>query len=404
MRVNFTLKSAQTKLILSKKPHEITYDLTAYDTPGIGDSQGRSKTFLNDIAQTIQTTPMNMIIVLVEYGKHDVNFFNNLDVLRECLNDLSQCTTILIVNKVPTKVYFENKLRRGEHVPNRDEELEVTFGKLASVLGGGGGGGDGLNSFKYQFYLENDDFDSEINHEKYNSIRQVIFKCSTHLNTSRVRTWTQVAEFYEREIATLTDEEIHRSINELKRDLEDKLEKVEFDMADIKYSYLDCIELLTFDLGQGNDETFEFVSTYECKISKEEYYLKIKCSNDYGEYIQNRMLILKTEMSPMVEYMASLSGTSIGVAAVAGATLATMMGPALFGLITVGLASVSYMSLLDSNVVEKLKGLGARRTVLRNELEKSQCSIEERKKMLVEKRERIARLETSLVNPNQISA
>jgi predicted GTPase len=43
--------------------------LDAYDTPGFGDSQGRSKQFLNEIAETIRRTQLNMIIVLIEYGK-----------------------------------------------------------------------------------------------------------------------------------------------------------------------------------------------------------------------------------------------------------------------------------------------------------------------------------------------
>jgi predicted GTPase len=53
---------------------ETCFQLTAFDTPGIGDSQGRSKQFLNEIAQTIKTTPLNLIIILVEYGKLDVGF------------------------------------------------------------------------------------------------------------------------------------------------------------------------------------------------------------------------------------------------------------------------------------------------------------------------------------------
>jgi small GTP-binding protein len=69
---------------------EIAYDLTVFDTPGISDSQGRSKRFLNEIAQTMQNTNFNLLIILVEYGRHDVGFYNNLEVLHECLNGLAQ--------------------------------------------------------------------------------------------------------------------------------------------------------------------------------------------------------------------------------------------------------------------------------------------------------------------------
>ena len=68
----------------------ISFELNAIDTPGIADSQGRSKQFLNEIAQTIKTTPLNLIIVLVEYGRMDTGLSSNLEVLRECLNGMSQ--------------------------------------------------------------------------------------------------------------------------------------------------------------------------------------------------------------------------------------------------------------------------------------------------------------------------
>ena len=69
---------------------EISFEINAIDTPGIADSQGKSKQFLNEIAQTIKTTPLNLIIVLVEYGRMDTGLSSNLEVLRECLNGMSQ--------------------------------------------------------------------------------------------------------------------------------------------------------------------------------------------------------------------------------------------------------------------------------------------------------------------------
>ena len=51
----------------------VTLKLNAFDTPGIADSKGRSKEFLNAIAQTIRNHPFNLLIILVEYGKHDTS-------------------------------------------------------------------------------------------------------------------------------------------------------------------------------------------------------------------------------------------------------------------------------------------------------------------------------------------
>ena len=50
---------------------EISYYLNAIDTPGLADTKDRSKVSLNKIAETIKTTPLNLIIVLVEYGRMD---------------------------------------------------------------------------------------------------------------------------------------------------------------------------------------------------------------------------------------------------------------------------------------------------------------------------------------------
>ena len=79
----------------------ISFELNAIDTPDIADSQGRSKQFLNEIAQTIKTTPLNLIIVLVEYGRMDTGLSSNLEVLRECLNDrLSHFIALKFESKV----------------------------------------------------------------------------------------------------------------------------------------------------------------------------------------------------------------------------------------------------------------------------------------------------------------
>ena len=43
----------------------ISFELNAIDTPGIADSQGKSKQFLNEIAQTEERVSINLLIVLV---------------------------------------------------------------------------------------------------------------------------------------------------------------------------------------------------------------------------------------------------------------------------------------------------------------------------------------------------
>ena len=117
-----------------KQIHEQSFDLNAIDTPGIADSEGRSKQFLNVIAQTIKTTPLNLIIVLVEYGRMDTGVYSNLEVLRECMNGMSQSSTMLIISKVPTEKSLERKRRKGEQCRDRKETLKEYFNEVTKVL------------------------------------------------------------------------------------------------------------------------------------------------------------------------------------------------------------------------------------------------------------------------------
>ena len=271
--------------------NEISFELNAFDTPGIGDSKGRSREFLNDIAQTIKRTPLNLIIILVEYQRLDTGLCNNLEILRECLNGLSHMSSMLIVNKVPTLATLENKQKRGEEVSDRDLELKNTFVKFNELLGN-------TISFKFNFFLENDDTNFEINEEKYNLIRQAIFSCNAHLNASMVRTWDEIVHFYAKEISALTDQEVDNHMVELRSELENKLDKVEFDIADVKYSFLDflvyakCLndeeERVDSLIFSSLDELADFVEKFECSITREQFYEQSKFSNDYIEYFQNR--------------------------------------------------------------------------------------------------------------------
>ena len=58
--------------------------------------------FLNEKGQIIKRASFNLLIVLVEYGRYDRCVQNNLDVLWECLNGLSQSTNETDTNEVET--------------------------------------------------------------------------------------------------------------------------------------------------------------------------------------------------------------------------------------------------------------------------------------------------------------
>ena len=335
-----TTKLKPSKANSRKLSNEITFELKVIDTPGIADSQGRSKKFLNEIAETIKTTPLHLIVVLVEYGRFDFGLYNNLEILRECLNSLSQSSSMLIVNKVPTQKTLERKRRRGEECRDRKKVLDETYRELSDALG---------NRFKFKFFLENDESEEaeKFNAQQYEQIKKVILTRNSLLNGSKVKTWNEILYFYTR--AIMNDQEIKNQMKELKLELEDKLDKVEYDIADIKYPYLEFLNERNLNLGNS-------LTSLECKITKDEY----RKRNKYASH-ENVMLFVESDSS-----------------------------------------MESQWENVSKSVDEKLKNLDAKRVELNKELIKCQNSIDERKKMLDEKRSKLIRLENSLVNPMQI--
>ena len=147
----------------NKTNKDIPFELKAFDTPGITDSDRQSITFLNEIAQTIKTSSFNLIIIMIEFGRLS---YGNLKLIQKLINDFGQLSLMIVVNKVPTKELFERKVKRGENSQDRDKLLNEIFTQLSETIG---------NSSMYKLFLENDDLDDDINEEKYNHIKQIIF-------------------------------------------------------------------------------------------------------------------------------------------------------------------------------------------------------------------------------------
>ena len=242
--------------ISDNQTQETSFELRAFDTPGIADSQGRSKRFLNEIAQTIKTQSLNVIIILVEYGRLDISLHNNLEILREYLNDVLQSSSMLIINKVPTVSTLDRLRKKGEIVRDRKEDLDEIFKKISDILG---------ISFTFKFFLENDIWDHKTNVQKYNQIREAIFNCDRHLNASKVRTWDEIVKFYDEKI--IKDETIINKMNALNRELNNLLHRVEFEIADIKYPFLKLLDSKHILLARYRD----FVFRFECALTEEDY-------------------------------------------------------------------------------------------------------------------------------------
>ena len=408
-----------------KESKDYEFELKGIDTPGIGDSQGRSREFLNDIAQTIRETPLNMIIILVEFGKIDTGLYNNLEILRESLNDLSQSSSMLIINKVPTKKYLDNKRKKREIVPDKETMLAEAFQKLSTALG---------SSFKYQLFLENDDDDVEINAKKYNFIKQIIHSCGSLMNVSQIKTWNEIFATYSAEISRLSDQEVNDQMNKLKAELKDKLDKIEFDIADIKYPFLDYISRLDARNGSLDRRIFSNLlelrsrveTEFDCSITEEAYMERKNVSTFYIIKRVVRNSITPNNVSNVIgvtagylkENIAKISSVVVAAvtadtttAAAVATTAATVSMPVAIGFAAVyssfliGFAGTMYFFYKENqDIIEKLNELDQRRKTVTSELSECEGSIEEQKTMLKEKRDKIIRLENALVNPIQSQA
>lgn len=350
--------------------NEISFELKAFDTPGIGDSKGRSIEFLNKIAQTIKETSLNLIIILVEYGKFDTGLYSNLEILRECLNDLSQSSSMLIINKVPTEKSLVKKRKNGEIIRNRQEVLDETFIKLSNALG---------TTFKYNHFLENDDLDGaeESNMKHYNQIKKVILSCSSRINTTNVKTWDEIVRLYSGGITeNLIDDEFISKMTNLIEENTVKLGKIEFDIADIKYSFLNENEKSLGGLMFSSYHNLKsYVIKFDCKVTENEYKEKKK---SYG-YLN--MMMKEGEMA--VKNMTALR---------------------LIGLLTNDFETMSkFYQWKYTSIGERLQNLDVLRIKLKRELEDCQGSIDEQNRKLEEKKEKIIRLKSALVSPNQNS-
>jgi GTPase SAR1 family protein len=366
---------------LQNRNSQSIFELKVFDTPGFDDSRGRSEQFLNEIALTILKEPLNLIILIVEYGKFSTSARNNIEVLRECLNDFSQSSLMIIINDVPLERILEKKRSEGEEVRDREKVLEETFEKYSKALG---------CSFKYQFFLQNHDYFDDINDETYNAIKEVIFNCSSFIDTSNVRTWDEIVKIYSSTI-TSDEQELKVLMKRIMDEIKDKISKIEFDIAHIKYSFLRSTNLMTNNLLNAHKK---FVQNFECAFTEEDYSKR----NNFP-------------MEKLAKY-ATVSGTVGTVGATAGITGAILVGisaPILLPLsfILLGFSTISSFT-SDivfhknfKNIREKLTFLDEKRAELKEEQRRCQSSIDELKKQLDERKEKINRLERTLVIQTQ---
>lgn len=108
-----------------------TMDLTVWDTPGLGDTKGRSLKFLDEIIERLQTVkPHALVLVVGGNQKNTLELHVALRSLGQCIGHaLLPSRILLLVNKMVTPFQLENddppilgEPRQQEHIRNLTDE------------------------------------------------------------------------------------------------------------------------------------------------------------------------------------------------------------------------------------------------------------------------------------------
>lgn len=198
------------------------FELTAYDTPGIADSKGRTRQFLDEIMTTIKTTELHKILIFTKYGRFDSNLQNNFNVLNMCLNGLNTSNCILVINEIPKEKKFKKENPDG-NLQSEIGELQV---KISQAL---------HTTFAFTFAIESTDEPDEsvMFKNQINAMRTVIFHTTQPFINKQCKTWSEIITVYTNDISRIRNSENERK-NALKLELDnmrDSKTKFEVDIV-----------------------------------------------------------------------------------------------------------------------------------------------------------------------------
>lgn len=178
-------------------------DFEAYDTPGLADSQGRTHQFLDEIMKTLRETQFNQILIFIEYSKFSSDIQRSLEALNRCLINSSNgennsAFISLIINKVPTDKSF---VKDHQNPAVKEEEIEKIVkgvGKLINI--------DVTSYVTIEKLSEEDDEETENFKKNIDQLRKLIAKSNDHFKSNGVKTWSELVDAKQKEIAVVTAE------------------------------------------------------------------------------------------------------------------------------------------------------------------------------------------------------
>jgi hypothetical protein len=164
----------------------------------------------------LKNESFNQLIIVTEYGRASVDFYNHLEIVERCLNGVVDSSVMLIINKVPNKVGLERNLEEDASF-DLDHNLNRLRDEIARV-------------FKFQFsadfslVVENgSEDDARENDVVLDKIRNVI-ELSESYAFPNTKTWSDLTKIIEQSQQSTSDQALLNA--QIKSDLKDKIEKI----------------------------------------------------------------------------------------------------------------------------------------------------------------------------------
>ena len=181
-------------------------DMDFFFLKGVTDHKTARKT-IDSIMSKLQNEPFNQLIIVVEYGRADVEFYNNLEIMERCLNGIVDSSVMVIINKVPNKAK-QRRIKAGENpLFDLKNEMNRLRDEIARVL-------------KFQISAH---FSLVDECNEFERMRNVI-NLSESFEFTNVKQWSDLVKIAQ---DSRVSREVQNELNEsFRRDLNEKIEKI----------------------------------------------------------------------------------------------------------------------------------------------------------------------------------
>ena len=81
----------------------------------------------------LKNESFNQLIIVTEYGRTSVDFYNHLEILERCLNGVVDSSVMLIINKTPNKVKLRKALKENPNF-GLEQNLKHLIDEIARIF------------------------------------------------------------------------------------------------------------------------------------------------------------------------------------------------------------------------------------------------------------------------------